>query len=393
MAYFKKFTPKKGNTSTFDVEMPAAEYQIIAVSGEAEKQKGVKDHFDNIAIDISGENTRLDPVLGADPGATVVLGEELSKITRITDDGSREPIPGALPSTADSGKYLYPEAYIKYHPMSRNPNAEIDRDKRSFRVKPGRQYIFRAKISGIDNGGRIIISHGKKKEVVHFTQAAIVRIEKNHIETKKPPRPSNGAAVDKWANLAGKGIVPERFIMETEIKDHRGVVMGVIGQDPEGNKFKIWVDNINDEYFVSCFRFNEKRDLFEMQKRVHTGDWLSAWSIFRSYTRARWMKTLDFELIDRNRSGRNWFLTSDERTKKKSDKKTSAHLSRGTSIARGSKKLIEISFTPKKSTISIEFESTGNHYHCDEIRFDDIGVTEIDGKTGEAKGDVIRAYK
>lgn len=174
-ALFHEVSPTAVGSSRVTVTMPSGSYQLIMQAGY---RTGSADQYDNCVAVIRGTNTKPHPEFGNDLWNTVIVGEEVYRITQPQADGTLEPL-DLLPSTADAGTYLYAQAYVQFHPVARNFRAEACEDWRVFDgLIPGQQYTFSTRVRGIDAAGSVAVTidNGRKQEVPRALEDGVLMV-------------------------------------------------------------------------------------------------------------------------------------------------------------------------------------------------------------------------
>lgn len=386
LTYFRRIDTTQKGESEFEVAMPAAEYQLRVVSGTVLEAADV---FDNIAVDISGKQIKLDPVFGVALSSTIVLGDALNRVSEKRSDGSRTAKKFMKQNeTIGAGIYLYPEAYVQYHPQVRDANVVPYSDTRTFSVEKGKKYVLRVEIMGIDEGGSIVIDNsGRRLNPIRFYSKPLTKTELEE---------QYGEKVKMWNKLLADGVFPPKFktfyvfwdngkrvnAEHFKLYDGKegGRLIGIEGWNgsAENGDSRIWIEQYGDNYFVSYSCFDKEDKIYRLKKRIKMDKYLDAELFLMSYLEA---DTIILDIV--HELPKNIAYTNNK---------------------------VEIPFTASGNEVAVEFNSNHstnpfehgrirkgdknakqrfwdlNPDSIDELRFDNIRLVD------EA-GHVIRAYK
>lgn len=386
LKYFHRIDVAKKGNSTFALELPPAEYRIKVVSGEALEQKGVSDYFDNIALDIAGENVAADPELNTPIDSTLILGEEIDKVTVLKPDGSREPIPGRFPSTADSGKYLYAEAYAKYHTNIGEPGQMPHYGSRTFKTEKDKKYVLHTKISGIDIGGTLNFKFSDGTSAIYkFSNYKLRSAGLKVVDPDFEVYPDSIRFRDKdeieYQCTKGRIILPNYFKCRRELSE-QGKVTGVEGFNDNGTFMRIRAESFGGRHYLSLWQYDGQLGTFKLAERQEYACPHKMADVLAAYQNNNTMTKID---------------NIGERMTE-----TIVHMS--------SRQIVEIPFAAAGESVEILFTaahrqacedgikhttaSDGSYLgcECDEMRFDEIALFELD-QNDRPTGNIVRPFK
>lgn len=169
----------------FDVscELPAnREYMIYVEAGARADPKNPDvlhptDPYDNFDVTFTSDTFMIAPDVSKAVAETLVLGGDFARVTTRLPDGRVIPN-GQVANTSNSAADRFPRllgrAYAKYHPAVADPAASGAEASRTFKVTPGKRYIFSVYVSGIDGSDRIVIANGDQPVTISYDKDTVI---------------------------------------------------------------------------------------------------------------------------------------------------------------------------------------------------------------------------